>query len=314
MRELGLRLLESQSARLAVVALAFLCSLSPFVLIASLASILLYTVLALVTLRKGVQEGASLLLLPVLGFGLYAFWFGVSWVVLLPAFAYLLTVFAASVVLRARQSWHDVLLLLLSVGFAAVLVAYEVNPELRGAWLAFFTKAFSSGLAKISSADSKHIFEVLSQYATGIFVFADLLQVVLILVLARAWQASLFMKGGFKAEFQRIKLEQWVPMICLAPALLLMPTFSGILPDNWQFYISDLVIIGLLPLLITGLSLIHAYWHHRGWGRRSMILAYLLAFLFYFYFAVLLCFIAALDSVFDFRSRGAWQLAGEVPG
>ncbi len=312
MRELGLKLLESRSLQVLVVVIAFIVSMLHLVLISQFAVLILYLVIVLVTLRKGRQAGAELLVLPMLGLAMFAV-LGQEWLFLSMFAAYLGIFYVASVILHERESWHDVLIFLMVIGLGIIVVAYQVNPDLRDFWMTFLHKIVAPVVPSLPEKDLSVFLTMLSSYMTGAAVFMELLQVVLVLIVARVWQAAMYMPGKFREEFQNIRLKRWISTVIVIPLLLSLEQFSGVVPDSLALIANDVFVVMMLPLFIAGISLMHAYVHHRGWGSKGVWAGYILLFFLRLSFVTILCIWAILDSVFDFRTRYQWRLANANP-
>jgi len=111
------------------------------------------------------------------------------------------------------------------------------------------------------------------------------------LLLARFWQAKLFNPGGFALEFQSIRLEMPLAMVCI----VLWLVFYSL--GNAMMY--GLANVFLLPFLVAGVGLFHWLARFRQLGFGWYVAFYM--FFIFLQFGVVL--IATLDSFFDLRSR-----------
>lgn len=242
------------AAALVAAASAVLFWLFPPFLIASAA------VIALVTLRRGAVEGASIMALAGVGAtGLTWLALGAPWPllrVLLPCWLplWLLALVLRSTVSLSRTLQTAALLGLLGVaGFYLVLgdpavwwgdILVRVRRELVG--------LSSSGQAADQATLDQllELFEGWAPYLPGQAVGAALLVVALALLLGRWWQALLFNPGGFRPEFQELRLGR--PMAALTLAL-----FGAAILSGWPPLTNAALVLGTL-YTVQGIALVHA--------------------------------------------------------
>jgi hypothetical protein len=308
MRELGLKLLGSVPMQMFVVGISFVAvslHLSGF---AVLGSLVLHVLIAFITLRKGPYAGASLLALPLLGVVLLLA-SGWPWFPIILQAVSLFAIYVLAWMLHHGRSWHDVLMVLLVVGLVAIVVVYEVNPELRVFWQSTLTGIMKqSPGADAVSAEVQTNIVVLSQYLTGFVVMFELLQLLIMLMMARLWQSNLFMPGAFSSEFRAIRLNSWFMLVLLMPLVLSYMQSSLDVAINFSFLSTDIWMVLLLPLIIAGLSLVHTYVRYRSVGSRGLTLFYVLLCFLLPYSLFVLCAFATLDTLLDFRKRYQWSM------
>jgi hypothetical protein len=201
-------------------------------------------VVGLVTLRRGLRDGALVLMwavLPALGLA----WFGE----ILPVAALLGTVVLAWL-LRWSMSWPwtlcgaAVLGLLLSVGLQTIGRDYLVMVE-----QAFAT--FFEGVAKQASdpAAREAIRAPTGVEIAGMFGLMHCATLVACLVLARWWQAQLYNPGGLRQELHALRMSPLQVLGLLAVAVLLYQLGPGFRVWAWT---------PLVPMLVAGIGLVHA--------------------------------------------------------
>jgi hypothetical protein len=308
---LGLKIIEDRRLQFFIVTLTSLLSLAHLPVISVISAWVLYAVVALVTLRRGVSYAGFLLGAPLVILASLA-WLGSSWIMLALLATYLLVVFGASVILHDRASWHDVLLFLMLMGGAAVLLVYQLNPDMDAFWRTLLMAQLAPFFADLPKDHLALLIDGLAQHMTGLVVFAELCQVVLILMIARAWQSSLFMPGGYQKELHTIRMKQWISLVVILPFVIVFEPLASFVPGFLSEAVSGLAIVVLLPLFVVGISLMHAYNNHRGWGSKGLCFCYLLFFILQVYFVAWLCVWGVLDSAVDFRKRYGWRLGGDI--
>lgn len=240
-------------------------------------------VVALVCLRHGRAEGMIVLawaVLPALG-----------WAVLGDVIPLLLligiTVLAN--VLRATNSWEVTLLSAIGVGIGALLGLY-----LRPDFLLLMQQQLEQVLnspdlqGQVTAVPPEQMLQLLQAFFGTMLMFLALV----LLMLARSWQAGLYNPGGFRDEFHRLRLN-WKT----SAGLLLMFTLAGLGTPVLQ----SLTLFFVLPLLFAGVALVHGITRLKKWPGAVLVI---------FYVALLspimtqiLVLAAITDSWYDFRSR-----------
>jgi hypothetical protein len=246
-------------------------------------------VLALVTLRKGIGQGAWLLAWAVLPAGALLYAYGDSGP---------LTLLLGTMVLAAvlRQSVNLPLSVLASVpvgvvtglGIAALGGDYlDQIVAMFGDFLATMEQQLSQGGEQVVLArpDARQV--------AGILGAGTAVSSVLCLLLARYWQAALYNPGGFGQEFRAL---YYPPAITTALALAAIALASiGPQYRTWA-------VICMVPLALAGFALVHARAAWRGQGK-GWLIGFYLAWLLLDPVKLLVVFAAVADSWFNFRRR-----------
>jgi len=247
-------------------------------------------ILALVWLRMGRREGLFVL-----------FW------VSLPGFYYLLaqnspdvllSLLAAAVlaeVLRRTQSWPQ--LLVTGVALAGmVAIGFQWLPDdIQDEFIRLLID--QGGLvdyAELSSADQQRLTAMTGLLLNGVITAVQLLLVYVSLFLARWWQATLYNPGGFQEEFHNLRMPLWFSGALIATILMVAFGVQVLLP---------LVPVLIVPLLISGLSLVHGIVAIKQYNSFWLGMLYVLLLFALPYLSVLLVLIAMADSLMNFRQR-----------
>jgi hypothetical protein len=246
-------------------------------------------VVGLVTLRKGVREGAFVMLWALLPAAVVAY-FGE----IMPVAA-LLGITVVAGVLRLTVSWSWALctsaLLGLVLGGGLLTIG-------RG-YLAQVEKLFAELMAGIGEqAVQKGTEATVALTAPGASDIAGMfglilgVTLVICLIVARWWQAALYNPGGFRVEFHALRLDRVQVLALLLTAFGLGALGGGLRLWAW---------VPLLPLLFAGIGLVHALAAARGRGGwLGLFYAALLVLAPLKQFIVVL---AAMDSWLDIRGR-----------
>ncbi len=252
--------------------------------------------LSLVNLHGGGRQGAL-----VMG----------SALLLVAAVEMLLTGHAGGAIALALLVWMPVLLatlvlrvtvslplaLMTAVGLAGLgLIAWYLavaDPET-------FWRLRLEGLAEdVDQAQKEQMMAFFGHYLAVFVALGLLLNVVVGLLLGRAWQAALYNPGGFRREFHALRFDRRLALLALG--LLFAATFTG------PGLVYDLALLLAALFLLQALAVAHAVVHGRGWNVAVLVLAYILVPVAFLAVALL----GMLDSLLDFRRR---LLQGAGPG
>ena len=273
----------AMSGRLQAATVAILFGLIPgFGLISG-------AVVALVILRRGLQDGLQILLwasLPAL----------LQWQQLGDpgSLMMLLGVALAGGLLRISRSWQLTSLLIMASG-----VLQQLSLPWQKAYLARMHNVVNSlqshGFALQDKIDGKVVTVTPQQLLDMMLKYYGASQMLLMLgclLLGRYWQASLYNPGGFRQEFHNLRFD-WRLMVVLlglvGAALIGKPPFS------------DWLLIVCMPPILEALAVIHKVVARRNLGYTWLVLTYLLLMI----VAPALALLGFADCLIDFRKRFA---------
>lgn len=246
-------------------------------------------VVGLVMLRKGSREGMIVLgwaALPILAWIIYPAMVYDTIGNMLPLIV-LLSVAALAMVLRTTESWQFTVLFAVVAGIVCDIYL-RIQPLVIDILLLQINSLMEIG----GTRDPVSRNELISLVATVHMGIA-----IMLLMASRWMQALLYLPGGFRKEFQALRIESKMATPLLV--LLVLSSFGLLLPETWTFYFA-------LPLLLAGTALVHATVA----GRR---LAALWLLLFYTVYPVIVQFLvlfALVDSWYDFRKHRPTPPAG----
>ncbi|KAF0192642.1 MAG: hypothetical protein FD165_805 [Gammaproteobacteria bacterium] len=219
-------------------------------------------VIALVTLRNSAQYGLSVILGAGIAAGVFA------WVLmsgLRPGMGVIIAVWAASWlpvwlaanVLRATRSISLALGTAAALGIAAVVFVNIVIGDTTAWWRAVLATAFqpvtSGEGAAISPGDIDAFLDALAGLMTGMIGGAIVIGVMTSLFIGRWWQAILYNPGGFRTEFQGLRIGRQFSIFAVVVTAVMM---MG--PEAAASMASDVVIVLMATYLFAGLALAHA--------------------------------------------------------
>jgi len=210
----------------------------------------------LVTLRQGPREGmlviiASSVASSILSYLLFAD--------VMPAMVFILAlwlpVWLLASLLRYSRSLGLVVQATLAISLLVIGYFYLFIGNVSAFWEGVLKEPLQmfvdSGQLEASGQDFDKILTVLSNWMTAIMATGFLLQMVVVIFIARWWQALLYNPGGFGEEFRQMSYHQGMTFIA-APVLLWVLLGE---PPEW------LIAAGMLLLVtyfLLGLAVTHA--------------------------------------------------------
>jgi hypothetical protein len=273
------------SGRRQAVTAAVLVGLIP------LLSLLSASIVALVILRRGMQEGFLVLLWALLPAALH--WYSGDASV---AFA-LVAVVPLAHLLRSSASWPKVILLATLFG-----IALQLSLGWQSGFVSMVREGAGKGLELVQSQGSTPPMlpqngelvpataDLLTEWALSLYGAGNAMAFIVALMVARYCQAMLYNPGGFQAEFHALRPNPKVMLVLCALAIAGLAGMPGL--EDW------VTLLCLAPIL-TGLAVIHALVADRQAGSVWLVLAYLALLL----VTPLIVMLGFADSVVDFRRR-----------
>lgn len=245
--------------------------------------------IALVTLRQGVKEGASVLvwsIIPALGW-----WIGLQDP---GALIVLINTLVMASVLRYSISWHKAFvsgaLVSLLVGILAPMLMPELIDLLVGmADQMFRNLATDAGVEYDPAIQASFQSLMVASFAASFYAMA-----LASLCLARSWQSKLYHPGGWQQEFHQFRLSPGMVLVFLL--LMVGAPYIGV-------DLSLVMLIGMVPVFICGLALVHGVIGKKKLGGQWLFGFYILAVMLFPTILMILAMLAIVDSAIDFRSR-----------
>ncbi len=246
--------------------------------------------IALVTLRKGLNEGGWLVLWAALPALVVAYTSGDASTLLLLTGTYLL-----ALVLRVSVSMALAALASAALGFATGASLLVFSPDFLAQLVELFIQVLDQLEASLQNSGAPSFPQPTAMQVAGILAAGNAAMAMLSLLLGRWWQAVLYNPGGFGREFRGLRLPPlWTGVLALAAVGLWM---SSPLLVGWAAVV-------MVPLTFCGLALVHSWAAAKGYGS-GWLTAFYVAWLMFDPSKALLVGLVVVDAIFDFRSRWA---------
>ncbi|MEX0872504.1 MAG: hypothetical protein WDZ65_11865 [Aquisalimonadaceae bacterium] len=265
-------------------AIAFIAgtSLLPFIAWLGCAAV------SLVVLRRGVTEGglvtgAAVLVLAALEMMFSGHPGGVISLLLLVW----LPIFLTAAVLRATVSLPLALVAGTALAMVGVMLWHLMVQDPEAFW-----RLRLAGLEQdMGEAQFNQVMDLFGQYLATFMALGLWLNVLIGLLLGRAWQAALYNPGGFRQEFHALRLD-W-RLAAAALVIMLAATFAG------PGLLNDMALLLAGLFAVQTLALVHAVVHGRGWNAALLVVPYVLLPVAFMAVALL----GILDAWLDIRRR-----------
>ncbi|MDG2176439.1 MAG: hypothetical protein P8M72_09985 [Gammaproteobacteria bacterium] len=257
------------------IIIVLLCGFFPFLNFFSAA------VVALVTLRKGRNEGLVILLWSMLPAGS-------SWAMGDISPMFLMTgTFAMAMALRNTLSWQLVLLLATAIGLATQLsllvqTGYQVQIE--------FMVNDSLQAQLNQDAQAQYTAEQIVDLLISFYGAYHALMVTICLMIGRWWQSLLYNPGGFQQEFHNLRIDPRVMTLLLGVILVGLMDIPPL--DRW------LPLFCIVPML-AGLAIAHYMVAKKTMGTPWLVLIYATVLM----MAPAIILLGLTDSLLDLRKR-----------
>ncbi len=254
-------------------------------------------IIALVTLQNGPKQGLLVIawaILPavaMLCLGHYAIFINI-------AILHYLMVWCFAVLLRKHNAWTQVLQLSSFLGIVAIVGIYFLAPDLKSGLVAEFSalikeyKNFS--FLNFSPSDLDLWTSYLGLFAIGILALATLLANLMVLFLARWWQSLIVPTVSLQKECLLVRVHY-------SSSLVLITLAAGLALNTGLFV--NILLVALMPFMLSGLSLLHAYTVNKKNGNTILFIFYVLFLFLSPYLMMLLSLIGWLDSFINVRKR-----------
>jgi hypothetical protein len=221
---------------------------------------------ALVTIVKGIAEGALFLLAATIPY-VFSFAFNgqestiplVAWAAVGVAVLSNVLTWVFACMLHRKASWSMILQVAALLGVLVISVTHLIYPDVADWWgsqlQSYYDQAqamtagvLSKATAATSNESQADAINLTKQYATGLMVSAVLFNALLQLIVVRWWQSVVFLPGTLRRELHNIRLSRLAGILFAAS---LVASYIG------NSVISDMMPVLYMLFAAAGLSLIH---------------------------------------------------------
>lgn len=257
--------------------------------------VLLGAIVAMVTLRIGVNEGVKILI-AALAVNLIATTLLLGGVLpgVVSAVEYLLPVWLMALVLRNTNSLANTLNLGMLMAGIAVIVFHFVVGDTTAWWKHLIDQALLPVLKEANVAAPAELIGNMSQIATMLIAMFMVGLWFSIVLLARWWQSILYHPGQFSADFYQLRLPKNLAYLAVVIAIAGLFVRTGLVQD-----LSGVMMAGLM---FPGLAIAHHAVNVRNMNKAWLMGLYVLLFLFP-QTILILATIGLVDTWIDIRSR-----------
>ena len=246
--------------------------------------------IGLVALRKGFSEGGLICLWGLLPVFLTYFYSDSNQFFVLLTACNFLNILLVCGILRYRGDWE---MALVSLVITSII--------LMGSLLLIFQQDFEVLVQRLievfEEASRQTNIESLKIEKSSIAVFTTwtiVLNTFLGVTIARWWQSIIFNPGGFKEEFQGIRLNRQLLILIFSILVLSSAIFKQ--HSNWAY-------LSIFPLVVGGLSLFHWLVNEKNLGKVPIIFTYVFMVLFTPFVILILALLGTVDCFYNVRQK-----------
>lgn len=261
-----------------------------------LGSLLSSSAIGLVTLRLGWLQGLKLTAMAGLALGALTLLTQGSLLGLLAASLQWLPVVALASLLATTASWAYVLQTLFGLAMLGVILFHMGVADPYAFWqnlVSNMTESYRMQ-AQLAEVDIEKVLQKVAPYLAAFLGMAQGISMIVVLVLARLWQAQLYNPGGFQEEWRQLRLHTIVG-VAFSGLILLAVLYSTPL-------LISLIIVGLTMFLFQGLALVHGCVALLNLNAKWLLALYLPLLLMPIPMGLLLAVFGMVDTMADFRS------------
>ncbi|MGR9101120.1 MAG: DUF2232 domain-containing protein [Gammaproteobacteria bacterium] len=233
---------------------------------------------ALITLRKGANEGLLVVLVSMLAASaLGAMLFGGFQFALIYGLALWLPIWLVSILLRVGRSLSLVTEVVVLIGSVGVIGYYLFASDPSALWKEVLRNMLEPMIASAPEGvpvdEMRESADLIAHYMTGIMAAGSVAGLLLGLLLARWWQALLYNPGGFRREFLSLRTQRPFAVGTLVVLAVGLAGSGTISETAWNVMIPLFVLYTLI-----GTAVFHVLLAARKSGRYLLPLFYVILF------------------------------------
>lgn len=207
-------------------------------------------IVGLVTLRKGAKEGLYVVIWASLPFIAHAY-VAKSMAFFITALSSFVFFWLSAWLLKRYGSWSLVLQLAAIFGVIIVAGAHVVYSDVTQIWQSYISEVIQHSPMLEDVELSPASLHKIASVATGVELLFAMVAIMLKLVVARWWQATVFNPGGLRKELLQIRLNKLCLLLFVA-LMILAFVYKTLTPI-------DLLLPLLGAYILAGLSILH-FW------------------------------------------------------
>lgn len=258
-------------------------------------------IIVLATLKTGPREGLRVLAAALVVFAIAAaVLFKQVWLTAILFLSAWLPVYLVTLVLGYSRSLAKAMVTAALIGLLGIMLVHLFLADPAVWWqqtLAPFMQLLTEQEGwQLSDADTALMFENLAGIMTGLLAAAVTFNIIVAVLIGRAWQASLYDAGAFGREFTHIILGK--PLAIITAALMLLSLTP--LAENMPVLVDSLAVL-LLLFAFQGIAVVHAIVRERQKSVAWLVVMYVLLVLMLPQMASLLATLGITEQWFNFR-------------
>ncbi|MCB2426619.1 DUF2232 domain-containing protein [Methylophaga pinxianii] len=260
-------------------------------------------VIVLATLRVGPKEGLRVMAATLVVFAVVAgLLLGQIWIAVVLFVTSWLPAYLVTLVLGYSRSLERALLAAAGAGILVVLVVHIFLPTPALWWqevLGPFVQLLSEQSGwQLNAADTQNFLVQMASMMTGLMAAAVSVNIILGILIGRAWQASLYNEGAFGSEFTQITLGKTLAIVTAALMGLSLTPVAGSLS-----LLIDCLPVLLVLFAIQGIAVAHAVVRAKQKSVIWLVVMYVLMVLMLPQMLILTASLGVLEQWFNFRKR-----------
>ena len=260
-------------------------------------------VIVVSTLKIGPREGLKVLAIASLIFALLAgVVMGHLWVAALMILSGWLPVYLATLVLGYSRSLAVALFSAVAMGLLIVFSIHLFVADPIQWWHQLLTPMFDSLSQspnwQLDKAQTARLAMGTASIMTGLVAAGFTINVMMGLLLGRAWQSSLYNEGAFSREFCWLRFGKTAALITV---VLMVLTLSPLRTS--MDLLTDCLPVLLCLFALQGLAVLHAVVKEREKSKAWLVAVYVLLFVMMPQMMVLLAAVGVLEQWFNFRKH-----------
>jgi hypothetical protein len=254
----------------------------------------------LCTLRHGAREGLVVVSYAAFGAGLVTLvGIGNVWPAMFLAIVWWLPIWLCAQVLRVGRSQGLALAAIGGLAVSAVVAARVLVDDVEGWWRGVLEHIVSAAPGHEDLGPERAMLDALAVMMNGLVAGAFAMSVMIALLIARYWQGLLYNPGGFRAEFEGLRLPG-----ALVPAVVLtglFATIEALVFGQRHGLVTDLLLVAVAMYCFQGLAIAHHYVRNRQLANAWLVALYVAVLVVPHIALVALAALGLLDHRVNFR-------------